>query len=57
MSTENEAVEDIAYKLRTMIAREEEDPGRAPKQSAAALRVLLELDDYVQKMVTGLKKG
>jgi len=57
MIPNDEAIEDIAYKLKTMIAREEEDSSRAPKQSAAAMRVLLELDDYVQKIVTGLKKG
>ena len=57
MIPNDEAIEDIAYKLKTMIAREEEDSSRAPKQSAAAMRVLLELDDYVQKIVTSLKKG
>ncbi|PHS79158.1 MAG: hypothetical protein COB59_03170 [Rhodospirillaceae bacterium] len=57
MSTDDERVDDIAYKLKTMIAREEEDGSRAPKQSAAALRVLHELDSYVEKLAKAHKKN
>jgi len=50
MNTDDDVVADIAYKLKTMIEREEENPGRAPKQSAAALRVLHELDSYIGEL-------
>jgi len=57
MNTDDEVVADIAYKLKTMIEREEENPGRAPKQSAAALRVLHELDSYIGELTQGRDKG
>ena len=57
MDSEDEAIADIAYKLKTMIAKEEENPGRAPKQSAAALRVLHELESFIDDLVEGRKKG
>jgi len=56
MTIDDEMVADITYKLRTMIAKEEEDPGRAPKQSAAALRVLHELESFIDELVKNRKK-